>query len=57
LYWAAIRVEGEEARVRESLRRWAEATGIRPDEIAWIHDGRRLPIVPAGGPDSPAGPP
>jgi hypothetical protein len=56
LYKAAIRVEGEEDGVRESLREWARTTGIPPGEIAWVHDGRRLPIIPLGGPESPARP-
>jgi hypothetical protein len=42
---AAIRDESDEHHVRECLHRWIRSTGIPPDEIAWVHDGRRLPIV------------
>jgi hypothetical protein len=53
---AAIRGESDEERVRENLSRWLRATGTPPDEVAWVHDGRRLPVVPTRGPDRPSGP-
>jgi hypothetical protein len=56
LYESAIREEWEENRVRESLRRWTRTTGIPPEEIAWVHNGRRLPINKVSGSDSSASP-
>jgi hypothetical protein len=49
---AAIRDKSDERHVRECLHRWTRSTGIPPDEIAWVHDGRRLPIVPSGESES-----
>ncbi len=56
LYESAVCEKGEENRVRESLRRWSRTTGIPPEEIAWVHDGRRLPINQVSGSDSVSSP-
>jgi hypothetical protein len=56
LYESAVCEKGEENRVRESLRRWSRTTGIPPEEIAWVHDGRRLPINKVSGSDSATSP-
>jgi hypothetical protein len=49
LYECAIRGENDEIRVRKSLSLWIQSTGIAPEQIAWLHNGRRLPIIPISG--------
>ena len=45
LYESAVRNQYEESSVRRHLRDWIRRSGLRPDEVAWIHDGRRLRIA------------
>jgi hypothetical protein len=57
--WHPFRVEPtfgetEEHHERECLRYWSRTMGIPPEEIAWVQNGRRLPINSASAPDSPA---
>jgi hypothetical protein len=44
LYQSAICEQWDEDFVRIYLHRWLQTMGVPPDEIKWVHDGRRLPI-------------
>jgi hypothetical protein len=56
LYASAITDGGGQKRVLESLRHWTRLMGLPIDEVAWVHDGRRLPTHPLGGSDRSTGP-
>jgi hypothetical protein len=53
LYESAVRGQQDENRLRDSLLHWTQSTGIPAEQIAWVHDGRRLSISPVDGSDSP----
>jgi hypothetical protein len=57
LYAAAVRSSRDEGRVRHDLLGWIQGRGLKPDEVAWIHEGRRLPLDRPGATASePASP-
>jgi hypothetical protein len=57
LYKAAVRNARDQGRVHLQLLGWLRQNNLAPEEVAWIHEGRRLPLdlpgVPASEPTSP----
>jgi hypothetical protein len=57
LYRAAVCNARDQGRVHLHLLGWLRQHNLGPEEVAWIHEGRRLPLdlpdVPASEPTSP----
>lgn len=42
LYESAVLGKDTEARLRRRLMSWIRSSGLRPEEVVWVHDGERL---------------